>query len=358
MKKSTLLIYIIIFFVVCILPSVLTLFGVESKNVEKRELASAPRIFKNGINLDYTKDFDDYFSDNFALRPFFITIYANLSKSIFKTSVNDNVIIGKNDFLFFAETIDSFTGQDRMSDEEIISICKIIKQEQDRFEKQGIEFFFVCAPNKNTIYPEYMPSRFKKNEDKSNMTRIYEMMDEYGINFVDLRDNLLNAKSYEQIYHKDDSHWNNYGAVVAYETMMEKTYVLINGKDYPIYSDKAYEKKDSFKGDLRSMLFPASNNMDMQIEYSIDKDYTSRRPIVNLEAIEIITNNDKQNKSAFVFRDSFFNAQIGFFSNAFNEIEYSRKVPYDFDFAFNKNVDIVILEIVERNLPILSKNLK
>jgi hypothetical protein len=357
LKKATLLIYIIIFLIICIVPSMLTLFGVESQNFERRELASAPNLIDDGFNLKFTKQFDDYFSDNFALRPYFVTAYATLSEKIFKTSISEKVIIGKNGFLFFSNTLNSFTGQDLMTDEDLDKICKKLKNEQDKLSAQGKEFLFIAAPNKNTIYPENMPNRFKKLDGDTNMASLFKKMDNYNINYIDLTDSLIDLKSSEQIYHNEDSHWNNYGAMIAYNVIMQRIKILLPEKTYPVYLDMEYQKKNIHKGDLATMLYPSKQQSDMQIVYDMPNNYTSKRPIVSFIAIEIITENETQNKSALVFRDSFFNAQIAFFSDAFGNIEYTRKVPYDFNGIENKNVDIVILEIVERNLPLLIENL-
>ena len=59
-----------------------------------------------------------------------------------------------------------------------------------------------------------------------------------------------------------------------------------------------------------------------------------------------------------IFRDSFFNAQVQFFSESFAYVQYQRGVPYDFSLAESLNADIVILEIVERNIPKLLENLE
>ena len=69
---------------------------------KKRALALKPQIIENGsINTQYTKQYDDYFTDNFALRPDFVTLYAIINKAMFNESVSDQVIIGKEGWLFF-----------------------------------------------------------------------------------------------------------------------------------------------------------------------------------------------------------------------------------------------------------------
>ena len=240
MKKTFLLIYIIIFLVVCMMPSILTVLGVQSVNYEKRELASKPMMVKDGINLDYTKDFDDYFSDNFALRPYLISLYSYISANVFHTSTSEKVVMGKNGFLFFSETMASFTGQDAMTDEELTAICEKIKMQQDILEAQGKAFIFLCAPNKNTIYPGNMPNRYPTSLKASNMTRLYDMMDAYGINYIDVRGELIDAKTHQQVYHSTDSHWNNFGAITAYDLMMREVKGMIEGMTYVDFLSMPY----------------------------------------------------------------------------------------------------------------------
>ena len=350
MKKIFLYIYIIIFLAVCLTPSVLTLFGVKSVNYERRDLAPEPKLFNNGINTHFTEDFDAYFSDNFALRPYLVTAYSNIVKTVFHTSASENVVIGQDDFLYYILTVNDHTRKNAMTDKNIDLICQRLKAAQDKLNEAGIAFFFISPPDKVTIYPEYMPKRYPDPNIDSNMTRIYEKMDEYGIQYVDVRDELTAAKSVRLPYFKTDTHWNNYGALIAYNEMMEKTQELLPEMTYRDFSAVPNEEADNFNGVLTSMLFPASEILDTQIEYDFDKTFTSERPIVDKNAIEIKTTNEAANMDALIFRDSFFIFQVDFFSESFHTVEYNRTTPYDFDYAIEQDVDIVILEICEWNL--------
>jgi hypothetical protein len=356
LKKISLFLYIILFFALCSVPSLLTVFGVESKNYEKRELAIPPSIMIDGT--EYTKNFDTYFSENFALRPQLITTYAKINTWLFKTSSSDKVLIGKDSFLFFTDTMDAYMRKDLLSDHDIDQICMTLKQNQELLRAQGIEFLFVIAPNKNSIYPEKMPSRYPISREKSNMQKLYTKMDDHGINYIDVSQPLVEGKKNYPVYHKTDSHWNNYGAAVAYQAIMEKTQALLPDKQFTSYVDQIYTQEKTHLGDLSTMLFPASGKKSIDQNYHIEKSYDSKKPIVNLEAIEIITENDNSNMRALIFRDSFFNAQIKFFSQNFGYINYARSVPYKFEKASELNADIVILEIVERNIPLLLENLE
>jgi len=189
------------------------------------------------------------------------------------------------------------------------------------------------------------------------MDRLYVMMHRDGINTVALTQALTQAKTKGLVYHRWDTHWNNFGAVVAYNEMMKKTSELFPEHTYVDFLSMDYTEQPTHAGDLAVMLYPASQKKDVQMVYEFKKTFTSERPIVNLEALQIETKNEVANTRALIFRDSFFNAQIPFFSESFGYIQYQRGVPYDFDLAESVDADIVIIEIVERNIPLLLDHL-
>lgn len=72
------------------------------------------------------------------------------------------------------------------------------------------------------------------------------------------------------------------------------------------------------------------------------------------EDITITTENDRGSGRLLMFRDSFGNAVLPFFAEAFREAEFSRAVPYRLDLTAARQADGVVVEIVERNLPDLT----
>ena len=40
---------------------------------------------------------------------------------------------------------------------------------QEFCAQQGTSFLFVCAPNKNTVYPEFMPARYVRSTSERNL---------------------------------------------------------------------------------------------------------------------------------------------------------------------------------------------
>ena len=84
MKKSIGIIFVVLFFGLCLVPSLGLFTGKTNRNSEKRTLAVMPDIITNqGINGGFTKQYDDYFTDNFAFRSDLITLDAFLYAGVF-----------------------------------------------------------------------------------------------------------------------------------------------------------------------------------------------------------------------------------------------------------------------------------
>ena len=57
--------------------------------------------------------------------------------------------------------------------------------------------------------------------------------------------------------------------------------------------------------------------------------------------------------SLLIFRDSFGSALIPYFSASFRDVRYERAMPYRIDLLARNPADAVIIEIAERNIPLL-----
>ena len=325
------------------------IFGYENVNAEKRELATPPALFtQSGVNAEFTRQFDDYFTDNFAFRSDMITMHARLSGGVFGESVSDQVIIGKDGWLFFTPTLNDYKKADTLSDNEIYRICRILQIQKDCLAAAGVDFIFTVAPNKASIYGEYMPDRYAVIGSQSNVEKLYAALNSAGFDYLDLHA-LLRAGG-EALYHKLDTHWNNAGAMIAYNALLSRVRQTHPEFAYDTYEDRTPTLEYTWRGDLGGMLYPTADMRDAQYEYDIEQEYTSARKIRSLEDLTIQTTCESGQLDLLMLRDSFANALIPLVSNAFASVTYSRAVPYDYGFL-TEDTDVVVLEIVERNLP-------
>lgn len=348
MKKVIMLIFVSLFIAICSAPLIGLLLGYKNINVEKRPLATMPELIAEGeLNTSYPKGIEDYLADHYAFRPQLVAADAVLNEFLFGESVNSQVIIGKEHWLFFLPTLKDYMKDDVLSDNEIYRMARTIDLQKEALKKTGVTFVFTVAPNKASIYPEYMPDRYLMVEEENNFEKLTKELDRIECTYLDLHSVLRNGQG--QLYHKLDTHWNGTGAMMAYRSLMEEVSRVLPDFSYCEYSDADAEVRQTWEGDLSDMLYPALAIKDEQVFYDMPTEYTSARPIKSPEDLLIQTVCENGNADLLIFRDSFANALIPMLSNSFSTVTYSRAIPYDYR-LLTENTDVVVFEIAERNL--------
>ena len=131
------------------------------------------------------------------------------------------VFIGKDDWLYLGEqyekTVTSRRHQPTARDaEEARIIAGATKSWDQWLNLKGVSMFRVMlGPDKNTVYPEFLPDWAQQASRSSTDTLLAN--DNKGL-YVDTRTALRTAKSRfsETLYYKTDTHWNSLGAWVAF----------------------------------------------------------------------------------------------------------------------------------------------
>ena len=76
MKKGFMIAFIAAILTACLLPIGANIFGYTAVNRENRPLAREPQIVdRDGLNLEFPSDFDDYWQDHFGLREELVTAF-------------------------------------------------------------------------------------------------------------------------------------------------------------------------------------------------------------------------------------------------------------------------------------------
>jgi len=309
--------------------------AVMPKFIDKDEVLSINRSFGNEL--------EDYFSKSFALRGKMVDAFSALKLAIFHEG-NEQVVAGKDDFLFFAETLSSYTGDSPMTDEEISSAADSLAALHEYCKASGARFLFLAAPNKNSIYPEKMPARYKMETDSRELDRLYAELTKRGVPYLDLRPILTDAKSEKLVYHKRDTHWNTEGARIAWEAVGSTLSLKL-----PDFDAIGADSVSDFRGDLDTLLFPERQMFDENTEYRLSGEYIFTSAYATPMDMTISTRGAGEGK-LLIFRDSFANALIPLMASTFAEAKMERAVPYRADLLEAFGADVVIVEIAERNL--------
>ena len=339
MKKAK-LIFISIFIVLCLIPSVGMLIFGEARPAANEVLAGKPSVTTRSgeLSLSFLSDVSDYIADRFAFRQELATAWAGVNARLLGTSVEEQVILGSDGWLYFSDTLPDYTGQG-MSDTELRYLANDLALMQEYIESQGKHFIFTVAPNKNSIYSEHMPEYIENRHSESNAARVGAYLDAAGVNYLDLFDILGNE---ENLYYKTDTHWNSRGAALAADGLLN---MLDRGGDY---STASFAVSEEHRGDLYEMLYPAGRATETATVYGGEFSYVCESDPNGGNAITIKTSCDGGSGGLMCWRDSFGIALYPYLAQSFVAATFSRSADYDLTLA--DSADTVIIELVERNL--------
>ena len=350
MKKPFALIFVLAFLAVLALPGVAYFAGYEAENLENRPLArEAQLVSRDGLNLSFPEDFDSWWEDHFGMREQMVTAFHAATMAVFRDTLNKKVVVGEGTYLFYAETMNDYLGLGLLNDEQIQKAAAVIRLQQEYCASMGMRFVFMIAPNKNTVYPEYMPARYAPTGEPGNRERLYAVLDAQGVITIDLAALLISHKAEGELYYEQDTHWNQRGALLAYKAILAG---VAEGFSYEDYADAQGMERYGYRGDLHNFVLPAAGGRLKDVDYGMDeaKAYAVDEGANPARDMNFGTTSTANSLRLLMFRDSFGEALIPFVSNNVGRAVYSQEFPYNYVFA-GEGFDAVAIELVERNIP-------
>jgi len=335
----------------CLIPSLGMLLPKEESGAGGNQtLSRAPSLRdpEGHWNANYLSRMQDYLGDNFHLRQEMITSWSALNVKVFGSSITEDVVLGSEGWLYFADTLPDYVGLDPMTDREIFSAARNLALIQEYCESRGAKFLFTVAPNKNSLYWANMPDLTLPSARKPrDAKRLAEELERQGVDYLDCF--ALFRGQEETLYFKTDSHWNGKGAALAADAV-NRALGRSSG-----YFDGPFTREEVHKGDLYDMLYPAGEGLEADPVYSGELTIEYDVPIRSAENLTIMTHGGREG-SLVMFRDSFGNNLYPYLADSFDAALFSRSMPYRLDLVNQREADYVAAELVERNLRYLIQN--
>lgn len=197
-----------------------------TETIEARKLAALPplRWKASSLNL-FPEKFEAYFADHFGFRSTLLRLANRLKSEWFGVSSSPDAVIGKDGWLYYSgdNSFDSFRGARQLTTNELEGWRQALERRQEWAAARGVHYVFVLVPEKQTIYPEFVPARYRRLRSRTPLTQLVEYMAAKSVvDVIDLRKSLQAAKAGEQVYYKIDTHWNGAGAYAAYRQILER----------------------------------------------------------------------------------------------------------------------------------------
>ncbi|MBT8339749.1 MAG: hypothetical protein HKP58_06925 [Desulfatitalea sp.] len=342
-------------------------------SVEKRVLAELPLPPTSLTELSgYPLRFNAYYSDHFGFREILTKEYFKILNRLGNTTFVDDVTVGQDGWLFLGsirpgyerhnDPIGDAINANLFKEDELREFATSISETKDWLNDKGIEYVYVIAPNKHSIYFEKLPKYIKKLNDKSSTDQLVAYLRAHTtVSVVDLRQALLNEKLKHQVYFRTDTHWNSYGANVAQFEIMKTIIHLFPGQTTPfLLDDNQFKRSHRGGGDLAVFAKIEKITEDNPVPV-FDSGCVPENKTPDAKAMETHTMVcGNQGLKALIFHDSFFEALKPFISRQFYRSTYVwEKINYPslVQYVEQEKPDIVVEEVVERSFPYVPKSI-
>lgn len=259
------------------------------------------------------------------------------------------VLRGKQGWLFLNndsnDVIRQVTGAYHEFDGDAVDAYSAVIDER----RQAIEcpYLFAVAPNKECIYPEFLPDDVAFSEDRP-VRKLMAAVDGIIYPLERMRGSDLIA----DLYQRTDTHWNAQGAFLFAQEVLRKAQVLGVGVQVPSMFDVSWSKLAPTEGDLGSKVSPPVSSAPYEARFdgwSFHLDYNNG--LTNRGLARVYTSDKPLPTTAIMFCDSF-----GFFYLArilaryIGKVICVRQASVDIDMVNRVQPDLVITEMVERFL--------
>jgi len=345
----------IAFFTVLIIPAFIKIPPPADFNkTPGKFLSDHPKLNKYWNLIQLTGAYQTYFSEHFMFRDQSVILHNEILRSVLGSITFHDVLVGRKGWLFLTDedNLSYYQCDKPFTPDELTTLVDRIKGMREFSRENGAEFLLLIAPNKESIYPEFLPAGINPSGKTCRMDQALEALQAAGVYTLDLRKTLKEEKSNNQLFFKTDTHWNDNGAFLVYQTIFSELMKVF--PDLDIWGFTDFKPVSYLRtGDL-SKLIPLFSPIS-EVAISLEPIRERNATVLQGDNSQTILSETGigSNPDAVIFRDSFFMGLLPFFAENFNKAVYRWSFEFDENLILSEKPDIVIYELAERYLEIL-----
>jgi len=352
---------VLVFVVIISLPLAANIAGVDGADpgAENRTLAPFPDLEPTVKSAaSFPQRFSNWFDDHFGFRARLVRWYGETRLFGLGVSPTPSVVKGQDGWYFYGEdgSIDDYARVDPLTPAAQDNWREAVARTRDWLRQRDIPYVFFIAPDKYAVYPEMMPDTIRVVNPVSRTDGLYEALAHSGV-AIDVRGALMNARTRERIFQKTDTHWNDRGALVAYQAIIEAVRRQVPATPPAWTRDDFEEVTREVDGmDLAGMM--GLTRVIREIDFTLAPKRPRQARVVEPAGADpgaqegrLVTEIPGSSlPRAVIFRDSFVSRLVPFLSEHFSRAVYLWQNDFDADVVTAEHADVVIQEIVGRHL--------
>ena len=320
-------------------------FNVFSKQLsmdshENRLMTGLPQVLQSPVR-ELPKNLDNFLVDNSPFRYQFVLVNAGLDYALFGTSQSDQVLTGKDGWLFYkdgptaAQPVANYQGLTELNDssEVLAEASAGLQILSDKLAENGCTLVLDLTPSKDRIYREYMPDGYPIVNEENRTDLMAAYLQSHTTVPVVWRYDVLRSQAKQNpdrlLYYKTDTHWNAVGALIGLDGIFEAL-------DMPTHSAESYPVgiEGTTTGDMANVaaLYASLPAEDVYIVPGYAKMF------------------EKDERAVRVIGDSFSEYYMPYLQARFTNSWREHIDTFTLDVVEHPGCDILILEFNERSL--------
>jgi alginate O-acetyltransferase complex protein AlgJ len=164
-------------------------------------------------------EIDAYLEDHIGLRQALFRAHRELSKPLFGSY---KILTGRGGRMFYLgnEMVLQSAGL-VMRDQAVAQLTDLLVRMNEQLRARGIRFLVAAPPNASSVYPEALPVRAQNAGRPTEYDLLLANLAAKGVQAIDLRPVLKNARDGGSVFYLHDTHWTFRGALAAYNAIVE-----------------------------------------------------------------------------------------------------------------------------------------
>ncbi|MBU1718395.1 MAG: hypothetical protein KKA07_04925 [Bacteroidetes bacterium] len=335
------------------------IFGYKADNIENRVKATFPEFSKDSLSV-FPRKFELWLNDEFAFRDQYYRLYSLTKVYALHTSPKPHQVeLGEGDWLYYTDekVMDNYRCLDLLSNSELQLIIDKLTARAAWCKAHNIIYAVVFCPNKHTIYPEYLPSCYKKLQSKSRTDQLVAVLSGMeGLAVVDLRKHLSDSRSesYYPLFLTHDTHWNDLGSYFAYQHLISSINLCFSDS---LETRKGFEfhEKEIEGGDLAKMIGLSSMRETAPVlmnaqDFHCKSDSTKEARLAFMNVAVSVYNDPHapNHRKLLMLHDSFGKGLRQYLKTTFTESSFIWDQHFNEELITKESPDIIIHEFVER----------
>lgn len=165
---------------------------------------------------------EEYINESFGFRNSLVRVNNQLAFSFFGKANAENIVVGKNNYLFQRPSINAYFGLDFLGKEQIEARMNRLKFISDTLSKLNKNLILIFGTGKGSFFPEYIPGIFQTENKKTNFELQAEYAQKIGLNLIDFNKYFINLKKSAPypLYPQYGIHWSRYGGCLVTDSVL------------------------------------------------------------------------------------------------------------------------------------------